>query len=657
MKKTLLICSILLLAFAHSYSAEPKLILVEQMTTSSNNSPELLPIANQFNNIVNGNVEVIPLTIHMNFNPDLFWEQRKDLSDRILMYKEQNQQFPIPSFYVNGSETNIQGLQNKINTEKNHISPIKMKVQVGNNSSSLFFVEVKMDLDTTLQSSDVLFCALMEKHIVAPQVGNTSEPDYYYVTRKISPQPTGGEKITRNDLGFSGNRFPFNMETYWNMDEMYAIVWIQNSVTKKVLQVEKTKIYKEAPAIASNRDSVKFDDQNKNNVEFVEIYNNSMNYLDISSIKLDSDKDFSVQFIASETKIYPGMTKQISVNLDNLKTGEYSTNLTIKSNASNKSDLVIPIYAKIETTDNPILTTDVTTLDFGKVSKSQKEIVNITNTGKGTLTISSIEIMDNDGGVFSILNNKIPDIKEKETLFLEVNFKPKAEINYFATLVIKSNASNQSSYSISLRGQGDNLQQFSSIKVASDPINFGTTDFIEPVRRTVIIDNIGNIDLVLSNSEIEDSDMLGVFKFVGSANKTIAAETKDSLVIEFLPKENKAYTDNLVIRSNNTDPALRRIVIPMSGMGDGVTSVESFIRDFKVSYYGHTLKVENSNESVSTIAVAFYDLSGNMLNTQSVNIGIGNSQISTSELSRNQVIIYNITSNGKVISAGKFINN
>lgn len=657
MKKTLLFCSILLLAFAHSYSAEPKLILVEQMTTSSNNSPELLPIANQFNNIANSNVEVIPLTIHMNFNPDLFWEQRKDLSDRILMYKKQNEQFPIPSFYVNGSETNIQGLQNKINTEKNKTSPIKMKVQIGNNSSSLFFVEVKMDLDTTLQSSDVLFCALIEKHIVAPQVGNTSESDYYYVTRKISPQPTGGEKITRNDLGFSGNRFAFNMETYWNMDEMYAIAWVQNSVTKKVLQVEKVKIYKEAPAIATNKDSVFFDDTNKNDVQTVEIYNNSMNYIDIASIKLDSDKDFSAVFNASETKLYPGMTKLINIKLDNLKTGEYNTNLVVKSNAANKPDLIIPINAKIVTSDNPILTTDVTTLDYGKVSKSQKEVVNITNTGKGTLKINSIEIMDNEAGVFSILNNEIPDIKETETLFLEVNFKPKEEISYFATLVIKSNASNQTSYSISLRGQGDNLQQFSSIKVATDPINFGTTDFIEPVRKSVIIDNIGNIALELKNSEIEDSDLLGVFKFVGSANKTIAAESKDSLIVEFLPKENKSYTDNLVIRSNNTDPALRRIVIPLSGVGEGVTSVESFIRDFKVSYYGHSLKVENNNESVSTIAVAFYDLSGNLLNTQSVNIGIGNRQIATSELSRNQVIIYNITSNGKIISSGKFINN
>jgi hypothetical protein len=658
MKKTLLICFIALLAFSQSYSAEPKLILVEQMTTSSNNSPELLPIANQFNNIVNSNVEVLPLTIHMNFNADLFWEQRKDLSNRILMYKKQNEQYPIPSFYVNGSEVvGVQGLQSKINSEKNQTSPIKMKVQIGNNSSQFFFVEVKMDIDTVLESSDVLFCALIEKHIVAPGVGNTNESDYYYVTRKIDLQPTGGESIHKNDLGFSGNRFDFNMEDYWNLEEIYAVAWVQNAVTKKVLQVEKTKIYNEEVTIAVNKDTVKFDDDNKNEIQTVEIYNNSMNYLDIASIELESDVNFSAKYVASETKLYPGMTKLVDISLENLETGEYSTNLTIKSNATNIPDMVIPLNAKVESSDNPILTTDVSTLDYGKVSKAQIEVVNLTNTGKGPLKINSIEIIDDEDGVFSVLNDEIPDIEESETLFLQVNFKPKEEINYFATLVIKSNATNSASYSITLKGQGDNLQQFSSIQVTTDEIDFGTTDFIEPVTKSVVINNIGNIELKLSNSEIEDKTLEGVFKFVGGSSKTIAAESKDSLVIEFLPKDNKEYTDKLIIRSDNTDPALRRIEIPLSGMGDGVSSVESFIRDFEVKYFNNALMISNSNETVNIIEVSFYDLSGNILNKQSTIIGIGNKEIATSELVRNQVIIYNISSNGKVISAGKFINN
>ncbi len=658
MNKTLLICLIAILAFSQSYSAEPRLILVEQMTTSSNNSPDYLPIANQFNNIVNGNVEVIPLTIHMNFNPDLFYEQRKDLASRILMYKKQGENYTLPIFYVNGAEVpTIQGLQTKISSEKNQTSPIKMKVQVGKNSNQFYFVEVKMDIDTVLQTSDVLFCALIEKHIVAPQVGNSNESDFYYVTRRIDLQPTSGEKITRNDLGFSGNRFAFEMEDFWNLEEMYAIAWVQNGVSKKVLQVEKTKLYNEDIKIALNRDSVNFDDDNKNEIQTLEIYNNSMNYLDISSIELDSEADFSAQHKASEMRLYPGMTKLVDVKLDKQETGEYSTNLVIKSNAVNTPNIVIPISAIVESSDNPILTTDITTIDFGKVSKSQKEVVNITNTGKGPLKISSIEIMDNEEGTFSILNTDIPDIQEKETLFLQVNFKPKEEINYFATLVIKSNATNESSLSITLKGQGDNLQQFSSIQVATDKIDFGTTDFIEPVQKSIVINNIGNIDLILSNSEIENKSLDGAFKFVGTHNKTIAAESKDSLVIEFLPNDNKEFTDKLIIRSNNTDPTLRRIEVPLSGTGDGVSSVESFIRDFSVSYYDQTLAIDNSNESVNTIEVSFYDLSGNMLNKQSADIGIGNRNIATSELNRNQVIIYSITSNGKVISAGKFINN
>lgn len=654
MKKTLLFCSIILLAFSQSYSAEPKLILVEQMTTSSNNSPELLPLANQFNNIVNSNVEVIPMTIHMNVNPDLFWEQRQDLDDRILLYKST---FSLPTLYVNGSEVvGMNNLQSKINSEKGQFVPIKMKVQKGLVTDKYLFVEVKMDLEVPLDKSDLLFCAIIERHIVAPQVGNTSESDYYYVTRKIDLNPMRGEQIDRNDLGFSGNRFAFEVEKFWNMDEIYAIAWVQNTLTKKVSQAEKNKVYNEKPIIAVNKDSVNFDETNKNEVETIELYNNSMNIIDISSIQLDSKDNFSLQHFESETRIYPGMTKVLNIKLLNQEVGEYSTFVTIKSNATNIPELVIPINGKVESSDNPIITTDVTALDFGKVSKSQKEIVNITNTGKGILRINAVQIMDNDEGVFTILNNEIPDVPEKGTLALEVNFKPKEEINYFSTLVINTNATNESSYSITLRGEGDNLQQFSSIQVATEAVDFGTTDFIEPVRKSVVIKNIGNIGLELKNSAIEDQ-MDGVFKFVGEYNKTIAAESQDSIVLEFLPKDNKEYTTKLIIRSNNTDPTLRRIEVPITGVGDGVSSVESFIRDFKVSYYNQNLKIENGNESVSLIEIAFYDLNGNMLNKQSSNVGVGNVQIATSLLNRNQVIIYNITSNGKIISSGKFINN
>lgn len=161
----------------------------------------------------------------------------------------------------------------------------------------------------------------------------------------------------------------------------------------------------------------------------------------------------------------------------------------------------------------------------------------------------------------------------------------------------------------------------------------------------------------MKNSEIEDKLLEGVFKFVGGSSRVIAPDSQDSLVIEFLPKDNKEYTDKLIIRSDNTDPSLRRIEVPLKGQGDGVSSVESFINNFEVKYYNQSLVIQNNNETVNNIEINFYDLSGNSLNKQSANLGIERRAFSTSELVSNQVILYNIKSNGKVISAGKFINN
>jgi len=175
-----------LFVFQITKAEEPRLILVEQITTSHDNSPALYPIAQQFNNIVNSHSDVLPFTIHTNFNTNLFYEQRKDLSQRILLYKEKNEQYPIPSFYVNGKEVNgINNLNSAIINEQNKVSSIQLEVKKSDLGGQFIFVDVKVDADTTFEASDLLFCAVIERHINAPSVGNSNESDFYYVTRQI----------------------------------------------------------------------------------------------------------------------------------------------------------------------------------------------------------------------------------------------------------------------------------------------------------------------------------------------------------------------------------------------------------------------------------------------------------------------------------------
>jgi hypothetical protein len=656
MKKIFLLFAVFFFAFAMSRAGEPQLILVEQITTSSANSPGLLPIAQQFNQIVNSNSEVIPLTIHTNFNIDQFYKDNPALAERILLYKEQNQQYPIPSFYVNGSEVvGINGLQAKINSEKNKISPIKMKVKLGQVSNGFISVEVKMDLDTTLNAVDQLFCALIEKHINAPGAGNPAEPDFYYVTRYIDLQATRGAMIYKNVFNFSGNKFDIPRNVAWNIDELYAIAWVQNTQTGKVLQAEKQKIYNESPQILADQDTIYIDDSNKNDILPLKLYNSSMAHLQISNISIDNSTDFSLNYNQAEMTLTAGMEKELHIKLNNLEVGEYTANITISSDANNQPTLVIPVVAKVESNSNPVITADVTTLDFGKVSKQKVEKISITNTGVGTLNISSFDFMDNSDGVFSVLNGDPTNLEPNQTLFLEVNFKPKEEIAYFATLQIHSNATNSATLNIAVRGEGENLEQFSSIAVSSQALDFGKTNFTSAVRKSIVIHNGGNIELKLQNSGMEgNSDK--VFSFVGPSDITIPAESSDSLVIEFLPKERKEYSANLIIRSNVTDPAKRRIEVALTGEGDGPMSVRSFVEGFDVSYFGNSLNVNVENSDLHSLSVQFYDLNGSLLKTMDKAIGMGQYQISTDGIARNQIVMYKIYSGEKLISTGKFIN-
>lgn len=657
MKKITLLIALLLFATVISKSSEPRLILVEQITTSSANSPQLLPIAQQFNQIVNNNPDVIPMTIHTNFNIDQFYKDNPPLSKRILIYKEENQQYPIPSFYVNGKEVfGIGGLQAKINAEKNRQIPIKMKVQLGEPGPTFIPVEVKIDLDTNLNSDNQLFCALVEGHINAPGAGNPAESDFYYVTREIDLQPTRGAMIVENKFHFFGYEFQVQRKDMWNLDELYAIAWIQNIITGEVLQVEKQKVYNEKPAIVSDKDTVFFDDTNKNDAQAVELFNSTMGHLQFESISIDNTTDFTLNHNQSEMMLTAGIGKLLNVELKNLEIGTYTANITIKSNAENTPELVIPIIAKVESNANPVITADVSNLDFGKVSKQKTMKVSLTNTGIGNLEISSIDFLDNNDGVFSVLNGSATTLEPNSTLFLEVNFKPKEEISYFSTLQIHSNATNSPTLSINVKGEGNELEQFSSIALSDATLDFGKTNYTTPVKKSIVITNGGNIDLKLNHSGIED-DADGVFNFVGEKDITIPAGSMDSLVIEFLPKEKKTYSGNLVVRSDVTDPAKRRIEIPLTGEGDGPSSVESFVEGFGVTYFGHSLNINIKNNSIRNINILLYDLNGSLLKEMNKIVAMGENQVTTSDLPRNQVIMFKVFSGEKLIGTGKFINN
>lgn len=547
-------------------------------------------------------------------------------------------------------------MNSAIINEQNKQSIIDLSVKKTNTSGDFLLVDVKLNADTTFESSDLLFCAVIEKQINASGVGNSNETDFHYVTRQIELQPTIGESILLNDKSFMGKRFSFKKESFWNMDEIYAIAWVQNRISNEVLQVEKEKVYNDKPNIIANKDSIIFNDDNKNEPLFLEIYNSSMQNLNLNSIALESEDNFGLQYNNESMIILPGMTKSISVTLTNKSIGEYNTNLTIESDSEINSELTIPIYANIESSISPVIASDLETIDFGDVSQQKTEIVTLTNNGTGDLVIDDISFDSNDGGEFSILNNFIPDIKPGKSFFLQVNFKPTEETSYFSTLTITSNATNDPTFEITVKGTGADMVPFTSILINIDSLDFGTTDFTTPSVKSVIVRNTGNQPLEVKNSGIE-GDVGQAFEFVGEKDITVEAESSDSLTIEFLPSENEDYNANLIIRSNDTDPAKRRITIPLVGTGDGVTNVKQYSSDFNILFYDNELTFENNGSALSNINIVINDINGVVLLEKEIKGASSKFGIKTHTLNNNQVYLFRIYNQGKLLSTGKFINN
>ncbi len=154
--------------------------------------------------------------------------------------------------------------------------------------------------------------------------------------------------------------------------------------------------------------------------------------------------------------------------------------------------------------DGGIINSNLSELDFDEiqVGNSVKKEVNITNTGKTLLEISSLTILNDNYDVFSVkqLGDKLT-IPAGESLDIEVSFLPVDTEIYESELWISSSDKKTPKTKIDLRGEGsgssiaDNLIEDASIRLMPNPVKeSGSLEFIYSGTQT-IESNFSVVDL------------------------------------------------------------------------------------------------------------------------------------------------------------------
>jgi len=244
-------------------------------------------------------------------------------------------------------------------------------------------------------------------------------------------------------------------------------------------------------------------------------------------------------------------------------------------------------------------------VDFGDVvvntSSNSVEIV-VSNTGKGDLTISSVNLSGTNANQFSIISNSCTTatLKENEECYIYVDFEPSSTGSKTAVVVISSNDPVTPKLNVSLTGKGV-TPAYGAISLDKPSIDFGSVKInTESASQGVVVKNVGSADLSVSSVYIDGNDSSEFeIKADSCSNKTLPPNQTCNVSVVFKPSSAGSKQANLSIDSDDPNRPTAKVLL----LGKGVDkdypdiSVDRSRIDFGVIKVGTESSVENINVS------------------------------------------------------------
>ncbi len=235
----------------------------------------------------------------------------------------------------------------------------------------------------------------------------------------------------------------------------------------------------------------------------------------------------------------------------------------------------------------PSILTDVSDIEFGQVTVGESKDVDVEvyNLGNADLKISKLEITNDFGGVFEVVNPEPQVVAPGKKTIYTVRFTPAEEKVYtFADFVIYNNDKDYKNLSISLRGTGV-LPQATGARVKMDveAMNFEFVNIGEYADREVKITNTGIAPLSITELRM-DGEGKDAFEFISlPPDNEIAPSATYIIRVRFRPTDKVVY--NATVKFTANDPEQPYFEIPMTGTGleyVGVTENNNDVFQFSV---------------------------------------------------------------------------
>ncbi len=257
----------------------------------------------------------------------------------------------------------------------------------------------------------------------------------------------------------------------------------------------------------------------------------------------------------------------------------YSGNLVIESDADNGTTKTLTIKGTGLAKPEPKLSVSTNNLDFGNQIQfaSETRNITITNSGTGTLQITSITKTRDYGDLFTLSGwTSGGSIAAGASKTISVTFSPIEQRTYEETLtIVSSNATNSKTQKIIIRGTGIPEPENPVIKFSESDLSWGEIETGESLSKSFTVTNTGTTVLNISSIKIVASDNTqnpSYFTISPNTACSINPSKSKTFTVLFSPEEEKAYNALVSIKSNATNATQGTSTIGLSGTGKKATS-------------------------------------------------------------------------------------
>jgi len=253
--------------------------------------------------------------------------------------------------------------------------------------------------------------------------------------------------------------------------------------------------------------------------------------------------------------LLPGLSCPISVTFTPTAAGARSGSLVVTDdgNAAPGSNDTVRLTGVAY---QPVATLSASILSPGANlgGSAVPQVVTVTNTGNGALTIRAIGIGGAAAGDYSQSNNCLRTIAPGASCSITVNFTPHGYGVRAAALTLSDDGPG-GTQSVSLRGTGTAARAL----VSSGFLNFGGSGMGSPtLPQNVVLFNAGNGLLSISSLKVSGDD----FIMSTSCGSTLAAGASCTIRVTFLPHATGARAGTVTVIDN---AGVQRITL--SGVG------------------------------------------------------------------------------------------